>query len=139
MNNKSAFNQEYQFPVGHGRVGVTQERVIDYCAMLREELLELCDVAETKMWGELLGISRCGWFGNSSVSSFLLEACCHVKKSYSSRKEALGRAYQLAPKGTPAARCVRETSTAKFTLLLDGEILSPQTSSNPMRIPWCKQ
>ena len=38
-------------------MGVTQERVIDYCAMIRKELLELCDAAKTKMWGRVaLGV-----------------------------------------------------------------------------------
>ena len=36
------------------QVGVTQAGVIECCAMIREELLEFCDTAKTKMWGEFL-------------------------------------------------------------------------------------
>ena len=54
-----------------------------------------------------------------------------MKKNYSSRKEALDRAYQLAPTGTPAARCVRETSSGKFTLCVNGKIIKPPDFKQP--------
>ena len=52
LQTRQGFQRRTTFPVGHGRVGVTQARVLEYSAVIREELGELSDAAKSKMWGE---------------------------------------------------------------------------------------
>ena len=103
-----ASNQEHRLPVGSGSVGVSQVRVIECCAMIQEELLELCDAAKAKMWGEFLleltdvlylSCNRTQKAGLETILSaaFSLQHAANVKKSYPNTEEALDRATQLLP------------------------------------------
>ena len=86
--------------------------------MIREELLELCDAVTTKMLGEcflelvdvvflVCNLTQEAGLETILSAAFFLKHAANVKKSYSSRKAALDHhAYQLALRGTPAARCV---------------------------------
>ena len=84
--------------------------------MIREELVELNDTAKKQMWGDFLlerndvlylvrNLTQEAGLETILLAAFSLKHAAHMKRSYSSRKEALHRAVQLAPKRTSPTRC----------------------------------
>ena len=119
-----------------------KKRVIEYCAMIREELHGLCDAAKGKTWVELLlkladvlylVCSLIQEAGLETVLSaaFSLKHVADMKKSYSSRKDDLERASKLVPQGLSAAGCVQEAHSGRLTLCVNGKIVRPPDIKNP--------
>ena len=124
-------------------MSVAHQRVLEYSAMIREELNELSDAAKKKTWGEFLleladvlylvcSLTQEAGLEIVLSAAFSLKHAANMKKSYSREKEAVERAVQLVPKGVSPVRCVRETSGGKYTLCINDKIIKPPDFKQPI-------
>ena len=83
-----------------------------------------------KIWGEfLLKLADVLYL----ICNLTQEAgCCqHEEELFLKRNSKFDQAHQLAPRGTPAARCVRERFSGRYTLCVNGKIIKPPDFKHP--------
>ena len=64
-------------------------------------------------------------------AAFFLKHAAILRKSFSTQKEALDKAHELAPGPVAAMKCVRNTPSGRFTLCVKGKLIKPPDFKQP--------